>query len=884
MAAIRRAQYIVETSSKNSSVGTVMDIALRPLLTKLNNDTKAALEAAVHFCVAKKKSTVNLEDWLIQICSKENLAIISIFSYYNIDLRIVLKELHSSQFISRDESVTVPSLSREIVDISHDAWMLASIEFNCSNINSGHILLSVLHNLLNLGLHKDLVNILKNINIHELKANFLTIIKDSAEAKASEVISNTAVNKNTGALESFTTDLIKAAQNKKVDRAIGRKSEVNQVIDVLCRRKQNNPILVGEAGVGKTAIVEELAYRISEGSVPDTLKDVSLRVLDLTSLQAGASIKGEFEQRLKNLINEIKQSPKKVLLFIDEIHNLIGVGSGSAGQNDAANLLKPELARGDIYVIGATTWAEYKKYFEKDTALARRFQLIKVKEPSQEEAVFITRNVANILEKHHGIPILDQAIEEAVKLTSRYLINLFLPDKAISLLDSACTKVKLELAVPPVQIQKTQEKICLIEQHIKRLQEEKLVGDQIEIEALKADKAALENEYNNQYKIWENKTKLIKELEKLKSENLENKEELYSKKRSELLDLLHEKPTVYENVNAEVIADILSNWTGIPIPSSGTVKNDINSLIVLDKIAQEKVIGQDHAIQKIIQSIKISKANIADPKKPIGVFLLVGSSGVGKTETALSIAEAMYGDVQKVITINMSEYKEPHKISSLIGSPPGYVGYGEGGKLTEKVRRNPYSVVLLDEIEKSHSDVQELFLQVFDKGILTDSEGIDVNFKNTIIIMTSNLGASKIREYCEQNKKLNIEELNSYINDALLKVFKPEFLGRVNVIPYLPLSDQILEKIISLQLAKIEDRIKENYKAKFTYNNEIIAKIIDHCKSTLIGARAIEHIISNEILPNLAIQLLEVANNNKIITEIILKHNKKHFVFDIIQA
>ena len=855
-----------------------MDIELRPLLSKLNNESKSSLEAAIHFCLTKKKSIVDLENWVIQLLSKDDLAISYILNHYKVKVQDILKLLHYSQVTSDVESTEVPSLSREVVDVMHNAWMIASVEFNESYIHSGYILLAILNDLASLGFDKKVINILKLIDLPELKVNFTKIVKGCAEAHKTSLAKTPSYSKDTDALKSFTKDLIEEARSKKIDRAVGRKEEVNQVIDVLCRRKQNNPILVGEAGVGKTAIVEELAYRIAEGSVNDELKDVSLLVLDLTALQAGASIKGEFEQRLKNIINEIKSSSKKVLLFIDEIHNLIGVGSGTAGQNDAANLLKPELARGDIFVIGATTWGEYKKYFEKDTALTRRFQLIKVKEPNQENAVYIVRNVANLLEKHHGIKILDEAIGEAVKLTSRYLINQQLPDKAISLLDTACTKVKLEQAMPPVELQKIQEDIDLIKQHIDRLKKEK--GENKEIQLLEKKKDILEKGYNEKQGIWELKANLIKELKKINNE--ENKD-LYNKKKKELHNLDKKLPIVYENVNAEVVADILSNWTGIPIANTGSIASDAQSLLNLDKIMQERVVGQDDAVQKIIQTIKISKANISDPSKPIGVFLLAGGSGVGKTETALSIAEAIYGDENRVITINMSEFKEPHKVASLIGAPPGYVGYGEGGKLTEKVRRNPYSIVLLDEIEKAHSDVQELFLQVFDKGILTDSEGIDVNFKNTIIIMTSNLGAARIREYSEQKKSYDIEELSSYINEDLLKVFKPEFLGRVSVIPYLPLNDEILEVITKLQLNKIEKRIKENYKAKFTCSNKVIKKIIEKCKASLIGARVIQHIINNEILSNLAIQLLSSADINGIVKEIILDWKNDKFITKLIK-
>jgi type VI secretion system protein VasG len=850
-----------------------MDIALKSLLGKLNLCTRSSLEAAIHFCISKKRNVVEPEHWLIKLLEDKKSAINAIFEHLNIDNAEVLRKLYTFQCSLPSNRIGVPSFSRSLVDVMKDSLLLASAEFNASYIHSGHLFLVILTNLPSLALSPELGNILGKIDTKDLKDNLENILKNCDETKnIDEVIAS-----NNSSLGSFTTDLVDAAKKKLLDRAIGRTGELNQIIDILCRRKQNNPILVGEAGVGKTAIVEELAHRIIEGTVPDMLKGISLKVLDLAALQAGANIKGEFEQRLKNIINEIKKSSGRVILFIDEIHNIIGAGSGGSGQNDAANLLKPELARGEIRVIGATTWKEYKKYFEKDAALNRRFQLIKVKEPTEEEAINIVRSVAELLEAHHGVKIRDDAIEATVKLSSRYLTGMQLPDKAISLLDSACTRIKLAQTIAPLELQQDYEKIQLLDQHIKRLQLENFSDNHELQNNLNAQKSKIEEQYHQSYNSWQKKLSLIKELGK--SDTTQQREN-YLARIAELETLNKDsKPAVYLQVDTNVIAGILSNWTGIPILADNIIKDELESLLNLDKKILSRVIGQDHGIKKIAQNIKIAKANMSDPRKPIGVFLLIGESGVGKTETALSVAEAIYGHECKIITINMSEYKEAHKISTLIGSPPGYVGYGEGGKLTEQVRRSPYSVILLDEMEKAHPDVQELFLQVFDKGTLTDSEGVEINFKNSIIIMTSNAGAKKINEFCHKNKKLNIEELTAHIKESLLGIFKPEFLGRINVIPYLSLDNKMLKEIIRLQFNRIERRLSENYKAAFTYTKEAVDKILAHCKSSKIGARIIEHIISDDILPDLSVQLLEAASSGKLPKLVELKVEEDKFCF-----
>lgn len=835
-----------------------MEISLKSLLGKLNPLTKNDLEAAISLCMSKRHSVVELEHWLIKLLEQDSSAIRLILEYFSVDVAQILKELNYVQYrITAAPNNTVPSLARSLVETMENSWLIASLDFNDREIHSGHLFLAVLTNLSSLDLNRDISKLFDAVDLQLVKNNFSEILKNCIEVKNSGA---TVINKGNSALAVFTSDLVEAAHKKTLDRAIGRESELSQIIDILCRRKQNNPILVGEAGVGKTAIVEELAFRIAEGLVPEALKNASLKVLDLAALQAGANIKGEFEQRLKNILSEIKNATNKVILFIDEVHNI--VGAGNSGQNDAANLLKPELARGEISVIGATTWSEYKRYFEKDSALNRRFQLIKVKEPSEEEAMAIARNAAELLEKHHGINILEQSIEAAVKLSSRYITNMQLPDKAISLLDSACTRVRLQQSIPSLELQQLKETLSLFDQRIRRLNSENHgMQDALELDLI-SRREKLAQQYQQTCAIWQQQLEIVNDLKRLKREsNLTD----YQLKYLALQELNDQKVNiVHEHVDHDIIANIISAMTGIPIPVNQTAKSELEELLNLDQKLQKRVVGQNHGIKKIVQNIRIAKANMSDPRKPIGVFFLVGESGVGKTETALSLAEAIYGTERKIITINMSEYKEAHKVSSLIGSPPGYVGYGEGGKLTEQVRRNPYSVLLLDEMEKAHPDVQELFLQVFDKGSLTDSEGLEINFKNLIIIMTSNLGARKIGEYCQKNKEIDIEELSFSIKESLLGSFKPEFLGRVNVIPYLSLNDEMLRQIIEIQLNKIRVRVKEHYKADFSYSQEVVDSLAASSRTSKIGARIIEHTISDSILPDLSINLLEAVSLGKI--------------------
>ena len=716
------------------------------------------------------------------------------------------------------------------------------------------------------------------------------------------------------------------ARAGKIDAVLGRDFEIRQIVDILTRRRQNNPILTGEAGVGKTAVVEGFARRIVEGDVPEPLKNVIVRTLDMGLLQAGAGIKGEFENRLKSVIEEVKASPQPIILFIDEAHTMIGAG-GSAGQSDAANLLKPALARGELRTIAATTWAEYKKYFEKDAALARRFQVVKVDEPDEEKAIIMMRGIVDIMEEHHNVRILDEAIVDCVRLSHRYVAGRQLPDKSVSVLDTACAKVAIGQGATPASVEDATRRLQSLETEINNLEREQVTGaDHDErLEVLKVDKEKTEGELEKLNEQWEKEKDLVEkirniriklEMSRLKTElpfdetsnngnaesvEAESSEEFSSavtaetsdsvsgeagaatamseenqtseetgenqtedveflkgelkRLTAELKEVQGEDPLMQPVVNGQAVAEIISGWTGIPIGKM--VADEIVSVLNLHTTLAERVLGQDHALESIAQRIRTSRAGLTDPKRPIGVFLLVGTSGVGKTETALALADTLYGGERNLISINMSEYQEAHTVSSLKGSPPGYVGYGEGGVLTEAVRRKPYSVVLLDEVEKAHTDVMELFYQVFDKGVLEDGEGREIDFKNCVILLTSNVGTDTIMKICaDPETKPDPDALVETIRPELVQAFKPALLGRMFTVPYYPISDDVMREIIKLQLGKIERRIAENHKANFTYDDSVIDTVAKRCTDVDSGARNVYNILTGTLLPEMSGEVL----------------------------
>jgi type VI secretion system protein VasG len=673
-------------------------------------------------------------------------------------------------------------------------------------------------------------------------------------------------------LDKYTVDLTGRAREGTIDPVLGRDAEVRQVIDILTRRRQNNPILVGEAGVGKTAIVEGFAIRIAQDDVPPVLRNVTLRTLDLGLLQAGAGVKGEFENRLKGLIEEVKSSPAPIILFIDEAHTMIGAG-GQAGQNDAANLLKPALARGELRTIAATTWSEYKKYFEKDPALARRFQLVKVEEPSEEKTLLMLRSVAPMLEAHHRVRILDDGIDAAVRLSHRYLADRQLPDKAVSVLDTACARLALGQNTTPAAVESIRRTLDDLAVQRRVLEREEATGanhaERLATIALERDTA--ERKQEEAQARWDRERDLVSQIRELR-DRLERSDaqeaqsgawrtELNALNR-ELATVQGEEPLVRVCVDAGIVGDVISGWTGIPVGKM--LRDDLAVALSLEDHLGSRIIGQDEALRAICRRIRTSRAGIEDPNKPKGVFLLVGPSGVGKTETALALADLLYGGEQNMITINMSEFQEPHTVSTLKGSPPGYVGYGEGGVLTEAVRRRPYSVVLLDEIEKAHPDVLELFFQVFDKGVMEDGEGRQIDFKNTIIILTTNAGSDTLMKLCADPETMpSAEGLVKALKPELDKTFKPAFLGRMVIIPYLPVRDEALKRIITLKLEKIQRRVHETHRVTLSCDDAVVDSVASRCTEVESGARNVDNILTNTLLPDVSRLLLEALADGR---------------------
>ncbi len=769
-------------------------------------------------------------------------------------------------------SARTPVFSKHLPTLFEHAWLIASLGAGQPHqIRSGHLLLALLTEPALAQLAQRGSRLFGEIALDSLKHDFDKLTRGSGEAGAQPgtsagtsgggdpvgELAATAAHKSP-ALDQFTTCLTQRARDGKVDPVIGRDPEIRQAIDILMRRRQNNPILTGEAGVGKTAVVEGLALRIAQGDVPEVLREVEVHTLDMGLLQAGASVKGEFENRLKNVIDEVKKSPRAIILFIDEAHTMIGAG-GAAGQNDAANLLKPALARGELRTIAATTWSEYKKYFEKDAALARRFQVIKVEEPHEETACAMLRAMAPLMEQHFGVRVYDDAITEAVRLSHRYISGRQLPDKAISVLDTACAKVALGQNATPALVEAGARTLERLDAEAAALAREESGGADHghKLAQLRARRVAAAEEHRRQQQRWEKEQAVSAEIMRVRA-GLESGQAhpdgpALGGLIAELRVLQGEAPLVPVQVDGNVVAEIVAGWTGIPL--GRMVKDEIKTVLNLQSLLEERVLGQSHAGATVAQRVRTARANLDDPNKPKGVFLFVGTSGVGKTETALALADLLYGGERKLITINMSEYQEAHSVSGLKGSPPGYVGYGEGGVLTEAVRRNPYSVVLLDEIEKAHADVAELFFQVFDKGVMDDSEGRQIDFRNTIIILTSNAASAQMMQACLNKSAAEMptpEQLTEIIRPQLMKHFKPAFLGRLTVVPFYPIGDDVLARIIKLKLEKIRRRIDDNHKAAFSYDEALVNAVLARCTEVDSGARNVDTILNGSLLPEIA--------------------------------
>jgi type VI secretion system protein VasG len=766
-----------------------------------------------------------------------------------------------------------PSLAPDIVDLVKHAWLMASVEHRLSQVRSGHLIWALLADESLARRAREVSSQFLRIPADVLKRDFAAVTAGSSEAASvtaddtptTSADEGSAPAKSGGALAQFTIDLTAMARAGKIDPILGRDREIRQVIDILTRRRQNNPILTGEAGVGKTAVVEGFAVRVAKGDVPEALREIAVRTLDLGLLQAGAGVRGEFENRLKSVIEEVKASPKPIILFVDEAHTLIGAG-GSAGQGDAANLLKPSLARGELRTIAATTWAEYKKYFEKDAALTRRFQVVKVEEPSEPAAVAMVRGLVGALEGHHKVRILDEAISAAVRLSARYIPGRQLPDKAVSLIDTACARVAMSQGAIPAAIEDRQRRISAVEAELTILDREAATGSDHHARRaeLVDEQATAEAEQKALEDQWEKEKALAAKIaaERATIEAPESLEDQATAARTrlaaamaELREVQGDRPLIYPLVDAQAVAEIVEAWTGIP---AGRMQaNEIRAVLELKEAMGKRVVGQPHALDAVARAIRTSRAGLTDPRKPIGVFLFVGSSGTGKTETALTLADLLYGGEQNLTVINMSEFKEEHKVSLLMGSPPGYVGYGEGGILTEAVRRRPYSVILLDEMEKAHPGVQDVFFQVFDKGTMKDGEGRDIDFKNSIIIMTSNAGTDLIEKlFADPETAPDAAALGEALMPELMKSFKAAFLGRLTLVPYLPLSDAVIRQIVELQLERIRTRVQDNYRAAFEYDPALIETIAARCTETSSGARNVEKIISGTLLPELSAEAL----------------------------
>jgi type VI secretion system protein VasG len=855
----------------------VVAIDLKALVARLTGLARRQLEAAAGLTLSRTHYNVEVEHVLLKLVETAGSDVAAILKHMNIDAGRATAELNRALDRFKTGNARAPSLSPDLVTWLREAWLIASLEGNAGRIRSGHMLAALLGDE---GLARNLRDSspsLAAIPEATVRKDLVTIAKDSEEAAqagaetaaapggAGAAAPGAPAGAGDGPLQQFCADLTAQAKAGKIDPILGRDGEIRQMVDILTRRRQNNPILTGEAGVGKTAVVEGLALRIAAGDVPEALKNVRLLSLDLGLLQAGAGVKGEFENRLRGVIDGVKSSPTPVLLFIDEAHTLIGAG-GQAGQNDAANLLKPALARGELRCIAATTWAEYKRYFEKDAALTRRFQVVKVEEPSVPLAQAMLRGLVPVLEKHHKVRILDSAVEEAVRLSARYIPARQLPDKGVSLLDTACARVGMSQAAIPAAIEDRQRRAALIETELKALKREMAAGGDhaarqatLEEEAatVAADLAALEGRWKTEKSLVEKVLALRHALESAEdSADCAADREALAATTAELHAIQGENPLVHPVVDGVAVAEVVETWTGIPV--GRMVSDEIGTVLNLKEKLKERVIGQSHALEAIAQAIRVSRAGLADPRKPIGVFLFAGTSGVGKTETALAVADLLYGGEQNLTTINMSEFKEEHKVSLLMGSPPGYVGYGEGGVLTEAVRRRPYSVILLDEMEKAHPGVQDVFYNVFDKGNMKDGEGRDIDFRNSVIIMTSNAGTDTIAKLCaDPDTAPEPEQLAEALRPDLLKYFKPAFLGRCNVVIYYPLADDTLRQIVGLNMKRIARRVRESYGASFEAAPEVLDTIVARCQESESGARNIETILNRTLLPELSALVLE---------------------------
>ncbi len=913
---------------------------LKSLIGKLNDQARSALEGAAGLCLSRTHYDIEVEHYLMKLLDSANNDFASIVRHFEVDKSRLASELSRSLDKLKSGNARTPAISPSILKMLVTAWTIGSIDFGAGQIRTGFTILALVSDEELRRLVREISHEFQKFESESLRKDFLSIVATSHEEARAAVTEAAAAGApvraaggKTPNLDQYTVNLTENARRGKIDPVLGRDFEIRQVIDILTRRRQNNPILTGEAGVGKTAVVEGFALRVAQGDVPPPLRNVTVHTLDLALLQAGAGVKGEFEIRLKGLIEEVKASPTPIILFIDEAHTMIGAG-GQAGQNDAANLLKPALARGEFRTIAATTWSEYKKYFEKDPALARRFQVVKVEEPNETQCMVMMRGIVGSLEKHHKVRILDEAVASGVRLSNRYLAGRQLPDKAVSILDTACARLSLGQNATPAAIEDAVRQLEDLEVQERILNRETAVGvDHSErLEHIGTHKADVQSRLSTLRGRWDKERDLVAQIReirvKLEADGPTNgsaaatsvesattssdggnggsssstaatmagvataveappatqsPNELRAQLRqleNQLSALQGETGLIRVCVDAQIVGEVISGWTGIPVGKM--MKDEIATILSLQKLLGNRVIGQPYALEVISQRIETSRASLDDPNKPVGVFLLVGPSGVGKTETALALSDLLYGGEHNLITINMSEFQEPHTVSTLKGSPPGYVGYGEGGVLTEAVRRRPYSVVLLDEVEKAHPDVLELFYQVFDKGVMEDGEGRQIDFKNNIIILTTNACTDHMMKLCADPETApSSQALVNALKPEMNKIFKPAFLGRMVIVPYYPVRDEALKRIIVLKLGKIQRRIQENHKINLTYEDALVDEVARRCTEVESGARNVDNILTNTMLPDISRQILEkMAEGEKLNSIHIAISESGNFVYE----
>ncbi|WP_070107550.1 type VI secretion system ATPase TssH [Burkholderia plantarii] len=875
------------------------EISRGALFGKLNALAYRGIESATVFCKLRGNPYVELTHWIHQLLQLQDSDLHRIVRHFEVDPARLARDVTASLEKLPRGSSAISDLSAEVEEAVERGWVFATLMFGETQVRTGYLLVAMLRTRhLRHALHA-VSGEFEKLKAEALADAFARIVAGSPEdalgatdgfrtdaaagpGEASGALAPAPLGRGQ-ALRQFTVDLTAQAREGRLDPIVGRDGEIRQVVDILMRRRQNNPMLVGEAGVGKTAVVEGFALRIARGDVPPALRDVQVRTLDIGLLQAGASMKGEFENRLRQVIDEVQASPRPVILFIDEVHTLVGAG-GAAGTGDAANLLKPALARGSLRTVGATTWAEYRKHIEKDPALTRRFQTVTVDEPDEAKAILMLRGVAAVMERHHRVQILDEALEAAVRLSHRYIPARQLPDKAVSLLDTACARVAISQHAVPAEIDDARKRIEALDTERAIVAREKRVG--VEVAAREARVAdALDAQHVQLAALeadWEREKVLVERILSLRAQlrgeavavdvspdagedvdvaanvdvdvdandavghaaQLAELRELQAR----LADLQGERPLILPGVDHQAVAAVVADWTGVPV--GRMVRSELQTVMNLASLMRTRVIGQDHAMEAIAKRIQTSRAGLDNPDRPIGVFLLAGTSGVGKTETALALAEALYGGEHNLITINMSEFQEAHTVSTLKGAPPGYVGYGEGGVLTEAVRRKPYSVVLLDEVEKAHPDVHELFFQVFDKGVMEDGEGRSINFRNTLILLTTNVGTDLIAGLCRDPELMpDAEALAQALRAPLLDVFPPALLGRLVAIPYFPLDPAMLARIVTLQLERIRRRVAARYGVPFDYDEAVVQRVVSRCTESESGGRMIDAILTNTMLP-----------------------------------